>query len=324
MLTTVHNVQDVMHHFNRMAPFRSHSVDSLVPKGFQRYVRIFHPAWGTDAVHRIAIRWAKMANYTGATPHALMQWDNIAALKIHDNPVLPPDEGTIPSTVSKPLRDLLLRHTKSSNCWLGVWPGFGGNYRKYVPDTAVIKTKYREWKIFRASLLEIDIAFFEGWNQTANLIWCENCSWWITTGIDLNTTYMGGDEQLIQAVLDSPDLEAWPVEPDDDISKYSDTLNPIGDRYDDSAPQESDRVKKARKQLSRREWGKLQSNRMFNGGSGPAHYYSAKSTKQQKWVLYTRNIFTGIKKAGRIRVKLLGWIVLIIIASLVVWGFFNT
>ncbi len=302
-----------MRYFERMAPFRSHSVISLVPEGFQRYVRIFHPAWRNDPEHRIALCWTEIAHYTGAKPHALMQWDNISAPNVHGNPIFPPDEGTMPPNVSKPLRDLLFRHSNSSKCWLGVWPGFGGNYRKYVPDTAVIDTKYREWKIFRASLSEIDIAFFEGWDQTANLVWCDDFSWWITTGIDLNTTYMGGGEKLIQAVLDSPNLETWPAAPDDDISKFSDTINPIGDRDTDSAQQVSNNVKKAHKLSSRREWQMLQPNRKLNETAGPTRYYSTEPHKLRKWGPGAARIVAGMKKVGSNLLKLHRWIVLVII-----------
>ena len=73
--------------------------------------------------------------------------------------------------------------------------------------------------------------------MTANLIWCDDPSWWITTDIDLNTTYIGGDKKLIQEILDSSALEALLVSPDDDITIYSDKLNSVDDSDGDSAPQ---------------------------------------------------------------------------------------
>lgn len=302
-----------MRHFERMAPFRSHSVISLVPEGFQRYVRIFHPASRNDSNHCTTLRWADMAHYTGAKPHALMQWNNISAPRMNGSSISPPNEGTIPPAVSQPLRDLLFRHSQSNNCWLGVWPGFGGNYRKYVPDTAIIDTKYREWKIFRASLSDIDLAFFEGWDQTANLVWCEYFDWWITTDIDLNTTYMGCDEQLFHAILGSQVLEAWSVAPDDDISKFSDTINPIDDRDVDSTPQIPDHIKEKHQLLSRKDW---QLNRPLTTSSKHSSeevvsYYSAsRKPIKQKWLLDVVKNITDMKKASGSRYpKWVGWII---------------
>lgn len=74
----------------------------------------------------------------------------------------------------------------------------------------------------------MDMSFFVGGDKTANLIWCDDPNWWITTDIDLNSTYIGGDKELIQEVLGSPALEALPVKVDDGITICSDRVNSIG------------------------------------------------------------------------------------------------
>ena len=45
------------------------------------------------------------------------------------------------------------------------------------------------------------------------------------TGIDLNTTYIGGPARLIEDLLAANHMEVWPAEPDDDITYKADTLN---------------------------------------------------------------------------------------------------
>ena len=231
MLTPVQNIQGAMRQFERLAPFNAGCVGSLVPKEFQRYARIFHPAWRVDRGQRIALRWADMAEYTEATPHALMQWNSISAPTMRGAEVEPPYEGTLPRAVSQPLRDILERHSAGADCWLGVWAGLGGRSEKGAPVTATIDTGHREWALYRAPLSMIDTPLYAGSGrsprQTANLIWCEDPGWWIHTEIDLNTTYIGGDEQLIQAVLESAALEAWPVSADDDITIHADTVNSV-------------------------------------------------------------------------------------------------
>lgn len=216
-----------MPHFERMASFHSLCVCSLVPKEFPRYARIFHPAWRVYPERRKAIRWADMAKYAGTTPHALMQWNNIAAQGMHDDRVEPPDEGRMPEEVIKPLRKIILRHSaKDVGCWLGAAREWGWDYRKSTPATARIDTGARAWDLFRAPVSMMDVRPFTNKKQTANLIWCEDPSWWVTTDIDLNSTYIGGSDALIQDILDSPALEAWPAAPDDDITYDADIVNP--------------------------------------------------------------------------------------------------
>ena len=71
----------------------------------------------------------------------------------------------------------------------------------------------------------MDIKLFTNKRQTANLIWCEDLSWWVATDIDLVTTYIGGGKTLIRDILDSPELESWPAAPDDDVTFEADTVN---------------------------------------------------------------------------------------------------
>ena len=143
-------------------------VSSLVPKGFERYARIFHPAWRLDGhcddlrvayqqcgEQRTAISWAEMAASTGSHVHALMQWKKIAAPTLGGAKVVAPDEGIVPAAVSLPLVDLLSPHTGRDACWLGVWQGWGwawDDYRLQVPQStkSVATGEGPEGGMFRA------------------------------------------------------------------------------------------------------------------------------------------------------------------------------
>ena len=71
--------------------------------------------------------------------------------------------------------------------------------------------------------------------QSANLWWPEDRAWCVHTEIDLNTTYIGGSQRLIDAILASEKLEAYQLEPTDQITYDSDTLNPLpNDPYGNS------------------------------------------------------------------------------------------
>ena len=63
--------------------------------------------------------------------------------------------------------------------------------------------------------------------QSANLWWPEDRAWCVHTEIDLNTTYVAGSQGLIDAILASEKLEAYQLEPTDEL--VNDAVNPIPD-----------------------------------------------------------------------------------------------
>jgi hypothetical protein len=52
------------------------------------------------------------------------------------------------------------------------------------------------------------------------LFWPTDRSWCVATEVDFDSTLVGGDADLIAAILAEPDLETWAVEPDDDLAWY--------------------------------------------------------------------------------------------------------
>ena len=225
MLEAVADVQAALWGFESLAPFDAYSVGSLVPQGFERYARILHPGWRIDGRQRLPVRWSEMAACTDSQPHALMQWNKIAVPNMGDAKVLAPDEGTIPAAVSSHLADILASQT-DCHCWLGVWVGYGWDYSEHVPQPtrSVEVSGARDWDLFLAPMQAVFRPFFRS-GQTANLIWSDDRSWWLTADIDLNSSYIGGSAPLIEALLGSDKLETWPAVPDDDVTWDSDEVN---------------------------------------------------------------------------------------------------
>ena len=228
MLKSVPDVRPAQWILDGLDAPNTHRVGAIVPRGFERYARIFHPGWRLEGRERVRARWADVATPTGCRAHALMQWQSIAASA---NDILdPPDEGTLPPEVARPLREILSLHTGPEPCWLAIWRGFGGDYSEHVPETRFIETAWREWDLFRAPLAQMDMSFYPfvyyGVHQTANMVWPDDRSWCLATEIDLDTSYIGGCAALIRDLLESEHLEVWPSTPEDDITFGSDTINP--------------------------------------------------------------------------------------------------
>lgn len=63
--------------------------------------------------------------------------------------------------------------------------------------------------------------------QSANMWWAADNSWCIASEIDLNTTYIGASQEVINAIVNCKNLEAYQVEITDDITNTSDLINPM-------------------------------------------------------------------------------------------------
>lgn len=58
-----------------------------------------------------------------------------------------------------------------------------------------------------------------------NLIWPADHSWLVASEVDFDSTLVGGSAELIQAIVDSPKLEAWRVDPTDSLAADADKVN---------------------------------------------------------------------------------------------------
>jgi hypothetical protein len=61
--------------------------------------------------------------------------------------------------------------------------------------------------------------------QSPNLFWPQDHAWCVASEIDLFCTLVGGSNDLAEALIADPRLDAWPVQPDDPIAFDSDQLN---------------------------------------------------------------------------------------------------
>ena len=93
--------------------------------------------------------------------------------------------------------------------------GFGGRVHQVVPDG------------FAAYARRMGHQVTDDWfdPQSPSLLWPVDRSWCLATEIDFDSTLIGGPRELIDALLQQPDLEAWPVTATDDLSVDGDLVN---------------------------------------------------------------------------------------------------
>lgn len=121
-------------------------VSSLVPAGFNAYVRILHPAEDEppESGERRRITWRQVADEHGKELHPEVNWEDLVG-HLHgdgesDGPW--PCIGSLPEYEHRRLAVLAARHTSSDRYWLAWWEGFG-----YGP---------REWRLLHRHRWHVD------------------------------------------------------------------------------------------------------------------------------------------------------------------------
>ena len=61
--------------------------------------------------------------------------------------------------------------------------------------------------------------------ERPSIFWPADRAWFVASDPDLDSTYLGGSNALIVAVLAHPDLEAWRATAEDLVSIGSDEIN---------------------------------------------------------------------------------------------------
>jgi hypothetical protein len=210
----------------RLHPFGD-DTGSVVPEGFERYVRVFHPV---DVGHGRTERWAEIAERNGRLVHPEMQL-HVITRPIGTGPAdgYDPGPGYNSGSLPREERGVLAEHLRrataaSDDCWFCVWDGFGGMDDQGVEER--VQLPGRNYFLGRGSVDDaLPSVLDEPWDQSANLWWPNDRAWVVATEIDYAWTYVGGTSELIQGLLDDPRLEALPARLTDMPFYDSDVLN---------------------------------------------------------------------------------------------------
>lgn len=212
-----------------LRPF-AEGVGSFVPPVFEAYARVLHPAAGP---YGQPIRWAEVAAWSGGAIHALVQWVPMARPRQPASSAQPflaaPADGRLAPDTLAELCDLLASHTAApERCYFGVWEGYGwvGPGARFA---AHLDLPERTQHMFRGSLSRVQEigsqvgGFFR--QESPSLMFPADRSWFVATEVDFDSTYLGGSQELVDAVVADQRLEAWPVSATDPTDAGSDPIN---------------------------------------------------------------------------------------------------
>jgi hypothetical protein len=213
------------------------TVGSLVPPVFAAYARVLHPAYRYEDDDDAEVSWTEVAAFNGTAAHALVQWPSLTGswdyVRDDDQPEVwngAPDEGHLPAALAARLAAVLTHHTTTpADCWFGIWQGF--EFLSGVAGQAPTLMGHREYWLLRGpvELAAANLAA-EPSEQSANLWWPADRAWCVATDIDLMSTYVGGSEAAIEALLATPGVEAWPASAEDPVGFGADRVNPAPQR----------------------------------------------------------------------------------------------
>ncbi len=229
-----------------------------IPTGFDAYARVFHPA---DPGSGSRTRWAEVAARTGRAMHSQAQFHRIVTplpgSGRHDpSPhVQEPPTGELAPADLRALCAILRAHTLDAmRCRFALWEGWGEltgavtplTWAAAGPPSAPSRPAPGEWQLdLRAARFELpgrayylftgplqDALRFGYWvsedwflPRSPNLFWPEDRGWCVASEIDFDSTLIAGPETLIDAIVQSDELEAWPITPHDSLSFDGDTIN---------------------------------------------------------------------------------------------------
>lgn len=224
---------------DRLAPFGTNTITSVIPGGFEAYARLLHPVETDPRGIHPTVRWAGVARWSGVEVTPTTQFYDIAIPPGIPGVPAPgagsqPAEGTLCRDDAAALVDVLRIRTGDSRCWFALWEGYGwdsaamltlGGGRsttaklpdpvpREVRDGPRVELPGRGYLLYSGDLANA-LAWVSSQRQTPNLWWPDDESWCVASEIDLPWTYVGGPRSLIDRILADDRLEALPAEPED-------------------------------------------------------------------------------------------------------------
>ena len=238
------------------------AVGLTVPRGYPAYARICHPVTSTTGE---LVSWSDVAEATGRRPHPLMQWHALVGSPDYLNVTgslwdgADPRRGDLAHSALSVLVDQLAEGPEEPTCYFCLWDGYGGleTYgwleANSAPESKVtardrhtftadelsrprLRLPGRDYVVVVGPLrnaLRIGSFAAESFSpQSPNLFWPADQTWCVASEIDFDSTLVGGPVRLVDAILRTPELDAWPITADDSLAYDADEINQVVPKRD--------------------------------------------------------------------------------------------
>ena len=194
-----------------------------MPDEFERYVRILHPAseyWvGEGQRAERPVRWSEIAEWSGkqltstSAMRDLEQRDDGTTWRDERPHRTMPTEGQLQS----PQRDRFLDHlaeatSSPDRLRLLTWSGWGDLPRRQTRHAMVVSqdlTKSGRSYVPLTGAIRPGIGQHRRQSDFPSFWWPDDHAWFVSTDIDSVSTYVGGPDELVTALLADDVLEVF-------------------------------------------------------------------------------------------------------------------
>jgi hypothetical protein len=205
--------------------FRSGRVDGLVPRGFQSYVRVLHPAKRLNPPGYV--HWAQIADQLGTTIDAESQLEELLGLDDLSNKCafwdVAPTRGGLDNVLRRAIASVLARETDSeSSILFAVWEGYAG-----LPMLVEGAPIQEIWPHTRFHLLSGTLRDYIAWparhdRLSPDMVWPTDRSWFIRSDTDLASSYIGCSSLAAAELGKTETIELVHVSPQTSIIRRQD------------------------------------------------------------------------------------------------------
>ena len=221
------------------------SMGVLVPGGFGACARVLHPALNDSGQ---PVKWFAVAEWSGRVHHPLVSFEGISApARGHGTGSPPwtrdPRHGSMEEETATELAAFLSEFTGTpEQCYFGVWEGYG----QYSGGSAMLTSDGRarplrtprdvrraqrvrgvglNYLLYTGRLEQIAEFYSNFLSEPPNIWWPADRAWFVSTDVDLDSTYIGASPECIDALLGHDALEVVPASPDASIAMTADRIN---------------------------------------------------------------------------------------------------
>ena len=207
---------------DRLWPGRTQQVGSVVPDVYPSYGRLLHPVRSAAADGPDEIRWSAIAAEHGTSIDSGVRFNDLVGWRDGRGPPSPysaPLRGSLTEEQCIALTEALDGFTsRPDQVWYCLWEGYGWPELP-APGQGPprVHLEHEDCLLFTGPLIASVSFRSDAWFQSPTFWWPDDRTWCVSTPVDGFSTYVGGSETCVNALISDPRLEIMPIRIDQPV-----------------------------------------------------------------------------------------------------------